>query len=309
MSADAVTGDRPRRSSLEAWHELLLRAYPSGYRDAHGAEIVGTLMEASVPDRRFPSLREAAGLLTGGFTARARRAVDNPTPWWADGLHLGVFMLAVVNLAYAFTGFTGAGDAWVGSRSGWVAGSMLLVLFLLRGWIWAALPLALAAVFGASRYVIFGADAFGWMPFYAPIYPSWESLTPYWLLATGVIVLAAQRSRPLRARSWWWLVIPVAALAFAQLGLAGQWGFSSVWSLARAGLEGGLLLAGVWATAVAGSPRWVLAAAIYVLPGEVSAVSHLSLQSRSPVDVTYWAVLAVLLLTMAATAYRVRART
>jgi hypothetical protein len=83
MSADAVTGDQPRRSSQEAWYELLLRAYPAGYRAAHGAELIGTLMQASAPGQRIPSLREAVGLVIGGFTARARRAVESPTPWWA----------------------------------------------------------------------------------------------------------------------------------------------------------------------------------------------------------------------------------
>ncbi|GAA2072519.1 hypothetical protein [Actinomadura alba] len=332
MSAGTAAGGRPRRFPLETWYELLLRAYPAGYREAHGAEVVGTLLEASGPGRRLPSLRESAGLLVGGFTARARRVADGPTPWWADGLHLGVFTLAVINLAYAITGFTGAGDAWVASRAGWVAGSVLLVLVLLRGWVWPAVPLVLAGAFGVSRHLLFDFDALGWMPIYAPIYSNWASLTPYWLLAGGVIALAvrsslaarsssatrasaeggssaAGASRGLRARSWRWLAIPVAALVFTGLGLAGHWGFSSVWTLARAGLEGGLLLAGVGATAVARSPRWALAAAIYLLPGAVSAAGHLSLQPRGSLDTIYWAVLTALLAVMAATAYRVRART
>ncbi|MBC6459179.1 hypothetical protein [Actinomadura sp. HBU206391] len=307
MSTDAVIEDKPRRSFLEAWYGLLLRTYPPGYRDAHGAELVGTLMEASAAGRRIPSLRETTGLAVAGFTARARRAADGPTRWWADGLHLGVLILAVVNLAYAFTGFTGAGDAWVGSRSGWIAGSVALVLLLLRGWVLAALPLALAAVFGVSRQLMFDVDALDRLPFYAPVYSNWVSLTPYWMLAAGVVVLAAQRSLPLRTRSWWWVAVPIVALVFARLGLAGYWGFSSVWTLARAGLEGGLLLAGVWATAVARSPRWVLAAAVYLLPGMAVAGDRLSLQPRDPLDTIYWAVLAVLLSAMAVTAYRARA--
>jgi hypothetical protein len=64
---------------LERRYRWLLRAYPPGYRDAHGDEIIGTLLEAA-PARRFPWGREAAGLLLGGLRARARQAAAASPP-------------------------------------------------------------------------------------------------------------------------------------------------------------------------------------------------------------------------------------
>ncbi|HMH94538.1 MAG TPA: hypothetical protein VK586_26065 [Streptosporangiaceae bacterium] len=46
-------------TALERRWRWLLRAYPAWYRRERGDEILGTLMEASPPGRRRPSLRDA----------------------------------------------------------------------------------------------------------------------------------------------------------------------------------------------------------------------------------------------------------
>ncbi|GAA2435185.1 hypothetical protein GCM10010191_57260 [Actinomadura vinacea] len=288
--------------ALERRYELLLRCYPAAYRAEHGAEIVGTLLAAAEPGRRVPPLREAAALVREGLTARARRTVEGPVPWWADGLHLGVLVLAVVHLVHAFADIVLQGrSAWA-----WVAASVALVLALLRGKVWLALPLALAVALTVSRSMLFGPEATSSLGLnQATVHHSWVSLTPYWLMAAGTMALAARRSRDLRVRSWWWVAVPAATVgADALLGIEL---YSGLGSLGRAGLEGGLLLAGIWLTWATRSPRWALAAALYVLPGELSTLVNLSWTGGSTVVAAYWAVLAGLLLAMAATAVRGRA--
>ncbi|SEG23936.1 hypothetical protein SAMN04489712_10436 [Thermomonospora echinospora] len=305
MSAEVTAGHGPRRSPLERRYEALLRIYPAAFRDRHGADIIGTLMETSTPGRRVPSPRETASLIREGLAARARQATESPVRWWADGLHLGVLILAVVHLVHV------GADIVLQGRSSWpwVAVSMALTLALLRGRLWAALPLALGSAFVVSRAMLFGYAASADWPLLsnATVYHSWISLTPYWLMAAGVVVLAARRSRELQPRSWWWLALPVAT--FAGDALLGVDLYSELGSLGRAGLEGGLLLAGIWVTTVTRSPRWALAAAIYVLPGELSTIADLPQTLKSPMVTAYWAVLAVLLLAMAWIASRVRTDT
>lgn len=277
----------------ESWYRLFLRAFPSGHRAEYGAEILGTLMNDS--PRRLPSPRETAALVTAGFAARARKGVEGPAPWWADGVCLGLLTLALANLAY---GIADHASPW------WLAASAVLVVALLRGWALAALPLALVIALSTGRAMLFGAESTGWAPFFGPAYHNWVSLTPYGLLAAGAVVLAARRSRDLRTRPWWWLAIPAAAFVLTYAPGFGEYG--QTWQLVRASTEGVLLVAGVWATTVAHSPRWALAAAIYVLPGLASALTN----PPSSVQYTaYWSTLAGLLLIMVATGWRRAAKT
>ena len=49
---------------------LLLGAYPAWYRRDRAGEMLGTLLEASPPGRRWPSFRDARALVIGGFRVR-----------------------------------------------------------------------------------------------------------------------------------------------------------------------------------------------------------------------------------------------
>ena len=55
---------------LERHCRWLLRAYPAWYRRSRGEEMLGTLLEASPPGRRWPSVRDARALVTGGLRVR-----------------------------------------------------------------------------------------------------------------------------------------------------------------------------------------------------------------------------------------------
>jgi hypothetical protein len=56
---------------LERRCRRLLLAYPAWYRRERGDEMLGTLIEASLPGRRRPSLRDARALIVGGLRVRA----------------------------------------------------------------------------------------------------------------------------------------------------------------------------------------------------------------------------------------------
>lgn len=56
---------------LERTYRLLLLAYPRGYREQRGEELVATLMDASAPGRQWPGVADAADLVAHGLQARA----------------------------------------------------------------------------------------------------------------------------------------------------------------------------------------------------------------------------------------------
>jgi hypothetical protein len=59
-------------TALERRYHWLLRAYPAWYRAQRGDEILGTLLEASAPDRSWAAGRDASALVAGGLRVRAR---------------------------------------------------------------------------------------------------------------------------------------------------------------------------------------------------------------------------------------------
>ncbi|MEH0928275.1 hypothetical protein [Micromonospora sp. CPCC 205558] len=61
-------------NDLERRYLRLLRAYPTDYRRARGAEIVGTYLDLAVPDQRWPTPADAADLVRGGLRQRLRAA-------------------------------------------------------------------------------------------------------------------------------------------------------------------------------------------------------------------------------------------
>ena len=267
-------------------YALFMRAYPKEYRAAHGSEIVGTLLEAGVPGRRTPSLREAAWLVAGGLKVRLHATTERGS-WWTDGLHLGVLVLALLNLPLN-----------LGLYPYWFAGSALLVLALLRGWVWMALPLALVSVFQVSRPLVFGAHLMGVVPIFGPMYGDWPDILQFGVVAAGLIVLVTWRGmalrpeRRLRPRSWKWL----ALAALLVIASTHQTGISSHLEILWTILEGSLMLVAIWATAMTADARWLLAAVVYLLPAiaDLATPDRLSLLSSA-----YWDVLGLLVLAMA----------
>ncbi|GAA2183419.1 hypothetical protein [Micromonospora lupini] len=97
---------------LERRYRQLLWAYPAGYRQARAGEIVGTYLDLADPDRRWPSIFDAADVLAGGVRERLRAA-------GAADLIPGVRLAAVLSFitATALAGFWGAAEVVTNSAS------------------------------------------------------------------------------------------------------------------------------------------------------------------------------------------------
>jgi hypothetical protein len=272
---------------LRRRYERPLVTYPSAYRRAHGDEMIGTLLDAARPDQQLPAPREVASLLLGGLRTRARQAArQSPRRLWTDGLQLGVLLIVLVNLGHAL-------QAPVLFPL-WIALVALGALAVLRGWTRTALIAATVTALAAARPLLPQVS----LPWWLPGYGDWSVVARYAVPAVVLAVLAWPRVGRLQARSWWWLVLPAAAM----LPRAGDG-----WPLAQAGLEVGLLLVVLVVAVAALDPRPAIGAAVYLAPGLLYAAEE-STTTGAPNTLTlgYWAVLAALMVALAAAAWRIR---
>ncbi|GAA4561271.1 hypothetical protein [Planotetraspora kaengkrachanensis] len=285
-------------SALERRYRSLLRAYPKVYREWHGEELVSTLMAASGPEARRPSLREAFALIAGGFAAHARNARAAGAPWWADGLQLGV-------LAVATTTFAMKIDVWADPgyvvRPIWTLGAIVLMVAIIRGWARLALPLALIAALDASRFLVLHGDTWQVADF-GPGYGEVSNMMPFWVIVAGLAVLAVRPGKGLPARSWAWLLIP--ALCWGLQFVFHSYDEMLPWMLFRAGVEVLVLGAVVWATIAVRDARWALAAALYLIPGLTYLGENLAMHGRK--GFAYWGLLTLLVLASFVAARRTR---
>lgn len=270
---------------LRRRYQRLLFTYPSGYRAAHGEEILSTLLEAAAPTQRFPSWRESTSLLLGGLRMRARQAAkESPRRLWTDGLHLGVLLVVLVDL----------GSALQLRFPLWTALVAVGALAVLRGWGRTALAATAIAALAVARPFV---PQVG-LPWWLPGYGDWSAVGRYLWPAVVLAVLAWPGVGRLRPRSWWWLLLPAAqaALALAE----------GPWSVVKAGAEVGLLLAVLVVAVAALDPRPAIAAAVYLVPGLLYAAESIAEGVPSTLALGYWMVLAVLTATLAAAAWRIR---
>ena len=279
-------------AALQRRYARLLVAYPRSYRSSHGAELIGTLMEVSGPDQSKPRVREGLALVAEGLRTRLLGQTASTTRAWVDGLHLGVFLLALANLT------RGVGGYWTWP---WLAVLAITVLATLKGWVWAALPAAVVGAAQVCRPLLHDVlpPAVNRLPFFGPGYGDLSAVAGFLTVAVGLVgLLVLTRGRHLRrSRSWWWLAVPAAAGVVTATGL----GFSFVpvtiaavtgTTPAEAGLASGLintsqqvggalglailasipvllLIAALTATLLTGDPRWAVAAGVNVVPGLV----------------------------------------
>ncbi|MEV0399845.1 hypothetical protein [Actinoallomurus sp. NPDC050550] len=308
-----------RPGVAERCYRRLLRAYPLAYRAAYGEEIVGTLLEVSA-GRGRPSVREAAGLVRGGLAARLHEHTAHPTPWWADGLALGAFLIALNNLVadLANQGFA-------------VISSLLLVAALMRGRFRVALAVALAVALiqalGVGRWLISGVLA-GDLPS-TSIYGGVIGFTAYAVMVAALIVLVVRRPPRPRSRSWWWLAtlavmsmtrymrMPTGILSETLCalgdGCSGGWVTTYAPTFAEVYIPLTMLLlsGGIWAAAVTRDLRWSIAATFFLLANAGPYVLHTMAGGLGPAALAaaLWGVQALLVGAMIVTARRgVRAR-
>jgi hypothetical protein len=102
----------------------LLLAYPAGWRDERGEEMVGTILDLAGEGRRRVSPRVALDLLVGGWTERARRHLRTVGPL-AAGWRLAIDIAVVAQLVvaviwlrdWALTGTTAVLPHMIGNAS------------------------------------------------------------------------------------------------------------------------------------------------------------------------------------------------
>jgi len=297
-----------RLARLEHRYRRLLLAYPPGYRAAHGEELLGTVLDVAEPGRSMPAPREALALVAGGLRTRLTYAATGPA--WADGLHLGATVLAVLNLA-TLVRYAGSVPLWTGL-------SALTLLAVLRGRFALALPLVAAGGvktaglalgrpwLGATLLPVYpdalwpGAGVWHEAPLHSlggPIAP----VTGYALLFGALLVLALRGGRPQVRSSWWWLAVPAVALtdpAWLEATAA------TPRTVARLVLELAVFGLAILAGRVTGDLRWAVAGGMYALVTLVHLVEN---HARFPShDLSHWAVLALLALVSAAVPVRAR---
>jgi hypothetical protein len=285
---------------LERRYRRLLLAYPPQVRAARTEEILTTLAESAGGDRRMPSVREAWSLLVEGVRARARlAAADGPGRIWADGLQLGVLLLMFANLGVLLR------EAWW--YRAWMVVLGATVVAILRARPRVALVLvAVAAV--AARPLLpmrLPQGLFGWAPGYGDWSTVARQVAPVLLVA--VLSLPVLRRR-LRARAWWWLLVPLAQVAVPVLVVvvaraAGSVGLASIgpaqlerlgelgWTAARSAPEAVVVAAALGLALVARDPRAAIAAIVLVAPGLAWALEQRAW--LSPLASWYWGVIAV----------------
>ena len=291
-----MTDSQPdRKSWTERWYRAMLLGYPAQYRERHGAELVGTLLEAH-PSRRRPSLRESAHLLDAGLLARLRTRLDT-LPAWAAGVQLGVLLLALTQAGMQL------GRVSTHQQAGLAVllPSLLDVVPLLLGRmgvaaVLAAIPAVAVTVQGLAVWApAHGTDTM--VGFFVSRTFQVSSgtgfwLTPelwqFWAIAAGSAVLALSgRTRgPLPRRSWGWLAVPVVQAAFTACNLALAPAVDPLTHRSPAVpasftalqvvpviVTVGLLLLALRATAVLGDARWTIAAGVYLIPTGVLAAA------------------------------------
>ncbi len=122
-------------SALERRCRWLLRAYPAWYRRRRGEEMLGTLLEASPPGRKWPSFRDARALVIGGLRVRGW-TWSLSMVWVAAGAVITGYYFYVTTSPFESADIIGTG--FIGFSAGPAAVQITAVLASVA---WVALPL------------------------------------------------------------------------------------------------------------------------------------------------------------------------
>ncbi|WP_436526747.1 hypothetical protein [Actinoplanes sp. HUAS TT8] len=96
-------------TTLEQRYRRLLRFYPPAHRDVYEEEMLGVLLAAAPPGRRFPGPADAFDLVRGALTVRFGRGskADHGTAW-RDAAALSALLVALLIGGFAVATFTEA---------------------------------------------------------------------------------------------------------------------------------------------------------------------------------------------------------
>ena len=122
-------------TGLERRCRWLLRAYPAWYRRERSGEMLGTLLGASPPGRRWPSFRDARALVIGGLRVRGW-TWSLSMVWVAAGAVITGYIFYATTPNYISADIIGTG--FIGFSAGPAAVQIAAVLAFVA---WLALPL------------------------------------------------------------------------------------------------------------------------------------------------------------------------
>jgi hypothetical protein len=232
---------------------LALRFYPSSFRDDHGGELLGTLLEAGeMSTAAFAA--QLISVLLAGVAARCRRALTQPMRWLVLQT---VVWAAVVSLARAFLYLVvmqlphGAPESLQPILTGYVGPALILVLFTAGrgraagtiGLAWAA-DTVLEAHSNPTEYLSLGLQGvlLPALGFAVMLYRPRRALTggrSLWILPAGAFAiwwLLGGQAGPLPLLLPILIALPLSGLfpAFA-LGTTLSWSVIGAWILIQFG--------------------------------------------------------------------------
>jgi hypothetical protein len=171
----------------------LLRAYPGWYRRKRAGEMLDTLLEASPPGQKWPSVRDARSLLIGGLRVRG------PLAWCLSILWA---LLGAAEAGYNFIMSEHVPDAVTPEplTPGWVGEPNMIAVAAQLGalaWFVLTLPVLLAGLVRIYRGRLraglaagLTAIAWGWIAGLALTYLLAAGLAVAWVLLTTPILVA-----------------------------------------------------------------------------------------------------------------------
>jgi hypothetical protein len=187
---------------LERRCRWLLLTYPAWYRRRRGEEMLGTLLEASPPGGRWPSVRDARALVIGGLRVRG----------WTWSLSMVWVAAGAVSTGYIFYATTPnyssadiIGTGIIGFSAGPAAVQIAAVLALVA---WLALPLPVL-IAGIIRLR-------GWRPANWLRAAAWACA---WIAGAALLLLARAWGN---SRGVSWGELPICA-AWLVLGAVMTW--------------------------------------------------------------------------------------
>lgn len=98
-------------TGLERRCRWLLLAYPAWYRRERSGEMLGTLLEASPPGRRWPSFRDARALVIGGLRVRGRAWLLLML-WVGAGVVITGYLFYVTTKPFSWADVTSGIEGW-----------------------------------------------------------------------------------------------------------------------------------------------------------------------------------------------------
>jgi hypothetical protein len=264
---------------LERRCRWLLRAYPAWYRTGRGDEMLGTLLEASSPDRSWPAARDARALILGGLRTRAWHDQRQAT---VAALRQAALLAAVLDIApWSARGFAmdwgqirvSGPDVWLSPLFG-----LLALAAMIGAWFGRRIVTAVVALAAVSLWL------------YQPgflLSTAVHSVLPFAVL----VILVMHRER--LPRPWLWLAgvwyLDFLVRTWIPAGAA----VGSVSTLALFAIAVGVI---VWSV-IDARPMLATSLAIAFLYGFAAVQLYLGSLGRSPAfpwDLWPWLVPAVL---------------